>query len=164
MNNMSDNQINQKIGILLRREIEARLIIQFKKYLSSELGEKKSKHIIREVIKGVAIEQGQELSKLNGNSLNSFIDRQEPWTRDGSLVTDVIKKDNKSYHYNVTRCKYAEMYKEMGIQDLGFDLSCNRDFNLVEGFSKKSRSFASLSVLFHINISYSTFKCLGISV
>lgn len=92
MDNMSDNQINQKIGILLRREIEARLITQFKKYLSSELGEKKSKHIIREVIKGVAIEQGRELSKLNGNSLNSFIDRQEPWTRDGSLVTDVIKK------------------------------------------------------------------------
>jgi SAM-dependent MidA family methyltransferase len=51
-------------------------------------------------------------------------------------VTDVIKKDNNSYHYNVTRCKYAEMYKEMGIQDLGFDLSCNRDFNLVEGFNK----------------------------
>ncbi len=136
MDNMSDNQINKKIGILLRREIEARLITQFKKYLSSELGEKKSKHIIREVIKGVAIEQGRELSKLNGNSLNSFIDRQEPWTRDGSLVTDVIKKNNKSYHYNVTKCKYAEMYKEMGIQDLGFDLSCNRDFNLVEGFNK----------------------------
>ena len=41
MDNMSDNQINQKIGILLRREIEARLIAQFKKYLSSEFGEKK---------------------------------------------------------------------------------------------------------------------------
>ena len=40
MDNMSDNQINQKIGILLRREIEARLIVQFKKYLSSEFGEK----------------------------------------------------------------------------------------------------------------------------
>ena len=78
MDNMSNNKINQKIGILLRREIEARLITQFKKYLSSELGEKKSKQIIREVIKGVAIEQGRELSKLNDNSLNSFIDRQEP--------------------------------------------------------------------------------------
>ena len=136
MDNMSDNQINQKIGILLRREIEARLITQFKKYLSVEFGEKKTKHIIREVIKGVAIEQGRDLSKLNGNSLNAFIERQEPWTRDGSLETDIIKKDNKSYHYNVTRCKYAEMYKEMGIQDLGFDLSCNRDFTLVEGFNK----------------------------
>ena len=47
--------------------------------------------IIREVIKGVAIEQGRELSKLNGNSLNAFIERQEPWTRDGSLETDIIK-------------------------------------------------------------------------
>ena len=44
---MSDNQINQKIGILLRREIEARLIIQFKKYLSSELGEKRSSNRAR---------------------------------------------------------------------------------------------------------------------
>ena len=35
MDNMADNQINQKIGILLRRKIEARLITQFKKYLSS---------------------------------------------------------------------------------------------------------------------------------
>ena len=49
MDNMSDNQINQKIGILLRREIEARLITQFKKYLIAEFGEKKSKHIIREL-------------------------------------------------------------------------------------------------------------------
>ena len=39
MDNMSDNQINQKIGILLRRKIEARLITQFKKYLSSERNE-----------------------------------------------------------------------------------------------------------------------------
>ena len=109
MDNLSDNQINQKIGILLRREIEARLITQFEKYLSSELGGKKSKHIIREVIKGVAIEQGRELSKLNGNSLNAFIERQEPWTRDGSLETDIIKKDNNSYHYNVTTVSYTHL-------------------------------------------------------
>ena len=37
------------------------------------------------------------------------------------------------------RCKYAEMYKSMGLEELGFDLSCNRDFNLVKGFNKNIR-------------------------
>ena len=132
----SDNEINEKVGILLRREIEAKLIMKFKDYLSGELGTKKTRHIITEVIKGIAIEQGYELTKIKGNSLEAFIDRQEPWTRDGSLETSIIKKDDKSYHYNVVRCKYAEMYKSMGLEELGFDLSCNRDFNLVKGFNQ----------------------------
>ena len=135
----NDNEINEKIGMLLRREIEAKLIIKFKDFLSSEIGVSKTKHVIREVIKGIAIEQGHELTKLNGNSLEAFIQRQEPWTRDGSLETSIIKKDKSSYHYNVIRCKYAEMYKSMGLEELGFDLSCNRDFNLVKGFNKNIR-------------------------
>lgn len=132
----NDNEINQKIGILLRREIEAKLIVKLADFMSKELGENKSRHIIREVIKGIAIDQGNELSEIKGNSLEAFIDRQEPWTRDGSLETEIIKKDTKSYHYNVTKCKYSEMYKLMGLEEIGFDLSCNRDFNLVAGFNK----------------------------
>ena len=31
----NDNEINEKIGILLRREIEAKLIIKFKDFLSN---------------------------------------------------------------------------------------------------------------------------------
>ena len=57
----NDNEINEKIGILLRREIEAKLIIKFKDFLSSEIGVSKTKHVIREVIKGIAIEQGLSL-------------------------------------------------------------------------------------------------------
>ena len=39
----SDNEINEKVGILLRREIEAKLIMKFKDYLSGELGTKKTR-------------------------------------------------------------------------------------------------------------------------
>ena len=74
----NDNEINQKIGILLRREIEAKLIVKLADFMSKELGENKSRHIIREVIKGIAIDQGNELSEIKGNSLEAFIDRQEP--------------------------------------------------------------------------------------
>ena len=34
----------------------------------------------------------------------------------------------------MTRCKYAEMYHEMGLGDIGHLLSCNRDGTFCEGF------------------------------
>lgn len=33
------------------------------------------------------------------------------------------------------RCRYAEMYRSLGIPEVGVLLSCNRDFSLVEGFN-----------------------------
>ncbi len=39
------------------------------------------------------------------------------------------------FAFNVTRCRYAEMYRELGIPHLGPVLSCARDFALIEGFN-----------------------------
>ena len=35
----------------------------------------------------------------------------------------------------MTRCRYAELYRALGIADVGALLSCNRDFSLIEGFN-----------------------------
>jgi L-2-amino-thiazoline-4-carboxylic acid hydrolase len=35
----------------------------------------------------------------------------------------------------VTRCRYAEMYRALGIPELGEVLSCQRDAALIEGFN-----------------------------
>ena len=37
--------------------------------------------------------------------------------------------------FNVTRCRYAELYRALGLQELGATLSCNRDGALMEGFN-----------------------------
>ena len=60
---------------------------------------------------------------------------KEPWVRDGALELDVLEQTDARYSFNVTRCRYTEVYKELGLEDLGFFLSCNRDATLIEGFS-----------------------------
>ena len=60
---------------------------------------------------------------------------KEPWTRNGSLEFEVLAEDGERYHFNVIRCRYAEMYKELGLAELGFTLSCDRDAVLIEGFN-----------------------------
>jgi hypothetical protein len=39
--------------------------------------------------------------------------------------------------FAVTRCRYAEMYRELGIPEPGVLLSCNRDHAFLEGFNPK---------------------------
>ena len=36
----------------------------------------------------------------------------------------------------MTRCKFAELYKELGCADLGAVLSCERDAAFLEGFDE----------------------------
>ena len=35
------------------------------------------------------------------------------------------------------RCKYAEMYKELGLADMGFIFFCGRDGSMNSGFNEK---------------------------
>ena len=48
---------------------------------------------------------------------------------------NVLEASEQAFDFNITRCRYAEMYRELGLADLGYTLSCNRDAAFVEGFS-----------------------------
>ena len=47
--------------------------------------------------------------------------------------------DDEVFAFDVTRCRYAEMYRSLGLTDLGATLSCNRDGSLIEGFNPNVR-------------------------
>ena len=51
----------------------------------------------------------------------------------------MLEKSKTRLNFDVTRCKYAEFYKAMGMEDLGAILSCNRDFAMIEGFNKGAK-------------------------
>ena len=42
---------------------------------------------------------------------------------------------NQAFNFNVTRCKYAETDKEMGLGHIGHLLSCNRDGTFCQGYN-----------------------------
>jgi hypothetical protein len=48
---------------------------------------------------------------------------------------DVIEQNDERFAFDVVRCRYAEMYRALGIPELGAVLSCNRDAALIEGFN-----------------------------
>lgn len=122
----------------MRRETEVRILIPFLKALYEEFGKEKILYILEKTIKEIAKTQGEELSKEYGNNIDAFLDTLKFWTKDDALEIDILEKSDLKLSFNVTRCKYAEMYSALGISDLGAVLSCNRDASLIKGFNPKA--------------------------
>jgi hypothetical protein len=124
------------IGILVRREIEARIVGPLVKEFIKELGEEKATAIVTNTIVDLARESGRDLAKwVDGNGLEDFEKGLELWTRDNALEIEIIDRSETRFSFDVKRCRYAEMYKEIGIPKLGKVMSCARDYALIEGFN-----------------------------
>jgi len=125
-----------KIGILTRREIEARIAGPLIKAFIQETGEEKGLEIVEKVIVSLAKESGEMLREfVGGNGLEDFAKGMDLWSQDDAVTFDLVEMTAERITMNVTRCRYAEMYKELGMAGLGFTLSCARDFAMVEGFN-----------------------------
>lgn len=124
------------ITLLQRREIEAKIMAPFVREVMKELGEEKTLEMLRETIVKIARESGNALAREFGDaSLEAFAQGIERWKAGGALELTVLDQTPERLDFDVTRCRYAEMYKELGMADLGGVLSCARDFALIEGFN-----------------------------
>jgi hypothetical protein len=127
-----------RIGMLAQREIEARIAGPLIKAFMTEIGEERALEIVQELIVSLARESGEMLRELaGGGSLEDFAKGMSLWSQDDAVTFDVLELTPEKISMNTTRCRYAEMYRELGMADLGFALSCARDFALVEGFNPK---------------------------
>ena len=124
------------LGVLTRREIEARILTPLLEALSKEFGRERVLEIVRQTIKEIAKQQGKQLAEsMGGCTLAHFAASLEAWKKDDALTIELLEQTEEVFSFNVTRCRYAELYAELGIPELGTTLSCNRDFNLIEGFN-----------------------------
>ncbi|MFV9504003.1 MAG: L-2-amino-thiazoline-4-carboxylic acid hydrolase [Oscillochloridaceae bacterium umkhey_bin13] len=124
------------IGVLRRREIEARIVAPLLDALGAEFGRDAVLQVARDTIVRIAQEQGALLAEhVGGTSLEHFEQTLDAWTKDDALRIEVVERDGVNFGFNVTRCRYAELYRALGIPELGAVLSCNRDYALIEGFN-----------------------------
>lgn len=129
------NRLNS-IGVLTRREIEARIVAPLLEALGKEFGRERVLEIAGETITQIARQQGGQLAEaMNGRSLADFAVTLENWKKDDALRIEVVEQTEDKFSFNVTRCRYAEMYRALGIPELGAILSCNRDWALIQGFN-----------------------------
>lgn len=124
------------IGVLKRREIEARVIGPIIEAMCREFDRDRVLTVLRDTIINLARTQGAALAgQMGGDSTHHFAKSMANWTKDNALEIEVLTQNDQRFEFNVTRCRYAEMYRALGLSELGATLSCNRDGALIEGFN-----------------------------
>lgn len=127
------------LPIIELRRIEANVIKPIYEEMVAEVGAAAAQKIIGNAIRKAAIAQAQTFAERDGpdRDMRSFQDLYGLWTKGGALETEELERTEDTFHFNVTRCRYAEMYREMGLGEIGHLLSCNRDGSFCEGYSDK---------------------------
>jgi len=144
---MPPDNLNE-LGVLKRREIEARILMPVLEALGAEFGRERVLETARRVIIDVARAQGKALAeRMGGDGLLLFATALEDWKKGDAYSMEVLEQTDEKLSFNVTRCRYAEMYRALGIPEVGALLSCNRDFSLVEGFNPAVRLTRTQTVM-----------------
>ena len=125
------------LTLLERRRLEADVLVPVIRAMQAEFGEERVNQVVGKAIREIARAQGEAVRAANNiDTMAALAERfQQGPLREGSLIVDVVENDEAHFGFNVTRCKFVEMYEEMGARDLGFLLSCNRDFAMFEGMA-----------------------------
>jgi hypothetical protein len=125
--------------MLERRRIEAEILALVHDEMKAEFDADTAQRILAAAVRKSAIAQGRSLAEQQGGetSLAGFLEFQPLWTAGGTLEIEKGSEGPDHFAFTVTRCRYAEMYRDMGLGDLGFLLSCNRDGTLCEGYDSK---------------------------
>lgn len=124
------------LTLLQRREIEARIVGPLIRAFQAEFGSERTLEVVRRTITELARESGAALARELGEvSLEAFASCLDRWRAGDALELTILRRTPEHLDFDVTRCRYAETYRALGLADLGGSLSCQRDFALAEGFN-----------------------------
>jgi len=131
--------VEGELPILQRRRIEAEIIRPIYDEMAAEIGPERAREVLARAIEKAAIAAGAGFAARTegGTNMDTFRELYELWTHDGALEIDVLHSDEQRFDFNVTRCKYSEMYRSMGLGELGGILSCNRDGVFCQGYDPR---------------------------
>jgi hypothetical protein len=132
---MQDNQ--DELPTLTKRKIQAEVIGPIYAEMVEAIGEEKAQAILDAAICKAAVAEGRHFAERAPGGITSmadFIKLYDLWTQDGALEIEVLEASDTAFNFDVTRCRYAETYREMGLGQIGQLMSCNRDGTFCQGY------------------------------
>jgi hypothetical protein len=124
------------VSLIRQVKIQAQVLVPLVKALQIELGEERANALVRRTLGAIYRRYGEEFWRAkNENDLGKAMETElAAYARDDALDYRVVEQSQDAFAFDVTACRYAEFYKELGEPELGFLLVCSADFDLAEGF------------------------------
>lgn len=135
--------------ILERRRIEAQILKQVHEVIEARSGTEEADAVLGAAVSRSAIDQGRSFADALGRTpdFQDFADIMPLWTKDDALQIETLETSPEKLEFNVLRCRYAEMYREMGLGRIGHLLSCNRDGDFCIGYNPKMKMTRTQTIM-----------------
>jgi hypothetical protein len=151
------------IPVIQQAKIQAQVLVPLVKALQAELGEERANGLVRSALGDIYRRFGQEFwrTKNENNLGKAMASAFATYARADALDYSVIEQSQDAFEINVTGCRYAEFYKELGEPELGFLLVCSADFTTAEGFGpdiKLTRTQTIMQGASHCDFRYKRLK------
>ena len=124
------------VEVFEQARIQARVLVPLVKALQAELGEERANAIVRKALGDMYRKLGEKWWEAQGasNLGETIASAFEMYAAGDALDCDVLKQSPDAFEMNVTGCRYAQFFKELGAPELGFLFVCSADFAVAEGF------------------------------
>jgi hypothetical protein len=124
------------IALIEQVKIQAQVLVPLVRTLQAELGEERANAIVRKSLGalyrqfGDAWWRAQRESRVDEKLGKAFA----TFAAGDAIDYQIVKQTPDAFELNVTGCRYAKFYQELGAPELGFLLTCDVDFPFTEGF------------------------------
>ena len=154
------------IPVIQQAKIQAQILVPLVKTLQAELGEERANALVRRSLGDIYRRYGEEFRRTkNERNLGKIMaSAWATYAREDALDYRVIEQSKDAFEMNVTGCRYAEFYKELGEPELGFLLVCSVDFPTAEGLGpdiKLTRTQTIMQGASHCDFRYKRLRETG---
>jgi hypothetical protein len=151
------------IPVIQQAKIQAQVLVPLVKALQAELGEARANALVRKALGDAYRRFGEEFwrAKNETNLGTAIASAFKTYARGDALDYRVMEQSQDAFSIDVTGCRYAEFFKELGEPELGFLLVCHADYAVAEGFGsdiKLTRTQTIMQGASHCDFRYRRLK------
>ena len=124
-----------KISMLELAKIQAKVLVPVIRALRKELGTERADQIVAEALRSWSRELYGKIGKeMPGRPAEKFDAILQTWMpRIGADVDfDVIQQTPEHWDFNITGCRYADFFRQLGEPELGALLLCEQDVHVTD--------------------------------
>jgi predicted ArsR family transcriptional regulator len=124
------------IPFIEQAKIQAQVLVPLVRAFQEEFGEERANEVARRALAEWARTLGRSIAELGGGTPVEKMAASMPmFTAGDALDFEVLKQTPEALEFNVTGCRYAQFYRELGAPELGFMFLCSLDFPMAQALS-----------------------------
>ncbi|HEY0479501.1 MAG TPA: L-2-amino-thiazoline-4-carboxylic acid hydrolase [Kofleriaceae bacterium] len=124
------------VPLIEQVKIQAQVLVPLVKALQAEFGTERANALVRDALGPLYRAYGERWWRNQGarDLGDKMASAFAGFAAGDALDYEVVKQAPDTFDVNVTGCRYARFFHELGVPELGFLLVCNSDFAMAEGF------------------------------